>query len=43
MVVAPLNDQVRTINDLLDSSEATRGVPVGTVDKFQGREAAVVF
>jgi AAA domain len=29
MVVAPYNDQVRTI-------------PVGTVDKFQGKEAAVV-
>lgn len=43
MVVAPFNDQVRTIRGKLDSSEATRGVAVGTVDKFQGREAAVVF
>lgn len=37
------NDQVRAIGDRLNSSERTRGVPVGTVDKFQGREAAVVF
>ncbi|OBI55667.1 hypothetical protein A5667_23195 [Mycolicibacterium fortuitum] len=43
MVVAPYNDQVRTIHDRLDSSDRTRGVSVGTVDKFQGREAAVVF
>lgn len=43
MVVAPFNDQVRTIVDRLDSSENTAGVSVGTVDKFQGREAAVVF
>lgn len=43
MVVAPFNDQVRTIHERLDGSAATRGVPVGTVDKFQGREAAVVF
>ena len=43
MVVAPFNDQVRTISGRLDSSEITRGVLVGTVDKFQGREASVVF
>lgn len=43
MVVAPFNDQVRTICDRLEHSELTTGVPVGTVDKFQGREAAVVF
>ncbi|TMS54796.1 TM0106 family RecB-like putative nuclease [Mycobacterium sp. DBP42] len=35
MVVAPYNDQVRTIRERLDSSDRTRGVPVGTVDKFQ--------
>ena len=28
---------------MLDADARTRGVPVGTVDKFQGREAAVVF
>ena len=43
MVVAPYNDQVRTIRKLLDSDPRTTGDPVGTVDKFQGGEAAVVF
>ena len=33
----------RTYRRRLDSDPRTRGVPVGTVDKFQGREAAVVF
>ena len=44
MVVAPYNDQV----DLAPSTRSTptrrsRGVRVGTVDKFQGQEAPVVF
>ncbi len=43
MVVVPYNDQVRLVTDHLDSRPRTRGVRVGTVDKFQGREAAVVF
>ena len=43
MVVAPYNDQVALIRDHLDSDPRTRGVRVGTVDKFQGREAPVVF
>ena len=43
MVVAPYNDQVAVITERLDSSPITRGVSVGTVDKFQGREAPVVF
>jgi uncharacterized protein len=43
MVVAPYNDQVHLIRDRLDADDRTRGVPVGTVDKFQGRQAAVVF
>ena len=38
MVVAPYNAQVRLLRDRLPD-----GVEVGTVDKFQGREAAVVF
>jgi uncharacterized protein len=38
MVVAPYNAQVRLLKDRLPA-----GVEVGTVDKFQGREAAVVF
>ena len=43
MVVAPYNRQVRLLESTLDSDPHTRGVAVGTVDKFQGREAAVVF
>ncbi|QYG95217.1 TM0106 family RecB-like putative nuclease [Iamia sp. SCSIO 61187] len=43
MVVAPFNDQVALLRARLDSDPATAGVPVGTVDKFQGRQAAVVF
>jgi uncharacterized protein len=37
------NDQVHTIRERLGRDTSTAGVPVGTVDKFQGREAAVVF
>ena len=43
IVVAPYNDQRRTIAAALAMSPATAGVEVGTVDKFQGREAAVVL
>lgn len=43
MVVAPYNDQVRTIKERLAADSRTSGVPVGTVDKFQGKEAAVVL
>lgn len=43
MVVAPYNDQVPMIRERLDSDERMRDVRVGTVDKFQGREAPVVF
>lgn len=43
MVVAPYNDQVRTIRRVLNADPRTEGVPVGTVDKFQGGTAAVVF
>jgi superfamily I DNA and/or RNA helicase len=42
MVVAPYNAQVRSIRRALDAAGLS-DVPVGTVDKFQGREAAVVF
>ena len=42
MVVAPFNDQVRMIRRRLAEDPATAGVPVGTVDKFQGQEAPVV-
>jgi uncharacterized protein len=43
MVVAPYNDQVRTIRKALNADPRSEGVPVGTVDKFQGGTAAVVF
>jgi uncharacterized protein len=43
MVVAPYNDQVRLIRHRLSPEPALAEIPVGTVDKFQGREAAVVF
>jgi uncharacterized protein len=43
MVVAPYNDQVRRIRDVFSSHKRLAKVEVGTVDKFQGREAAVVF
>jgi len=43
MVVAPYNDQVALIKQTLEADARTRGIRVGTVDKFQGREAPVVF
>jgi uncharacterized protein len=42
MVVAPYNAQVRCLRQHLQKAGLAE-VPVGTVDKFQGREAAVVF
>ncbi len=43
IVVTPYNDQRHVIDDALAANPATTGVKVGTVDKFQGREAAVVI
>ncbi|HYN34175.1 MAG TPA: TM0106 family RecB-like putative nuclease [Ilumatobacteraceae bacterium] len=43
MVVAPYNDQRRCIEAAMRANRVTRGVDVGTVDKFQGQEAAVVL
>ena len=43
IVVTPYNDQRRLITSVLQAQAATAGVEVGTVDKFQGREAAVVL
>jgi predicted RecB family nuclease len=42
MVVAPYNMQVRLLRRTLQAA-GLGDVPVGTVDKFQGREASVVF
>jgi uncharacterized protein len=43
MVVAPYNDQVRLLRRAFDRTPGLGDVQVGTVDKFQGREAPVVF
>jgi uncharacterized protein len=43
IVVTPYNDQRRHITGLLQADAATAGIEVGTVDKFQGRQAAVVL
>lgn len=42
LVVAPYNAQVRCVRDALDRA-GIAGLRVGTVDKFQGLEAPVVF
>jgi predicted RecB family nuclease len=42
MVVAPYNAQVRRLREALRRADLS-DVPVGTVDKFQGRQAPVVF
>ena len=42
MVVTPYNAQVRCLREQLDAPGSS-DVAVGTVDKFQGQEAAVVF
>jgi uncharacterized protein len=43
MVVAPYNDQVNLLRARFQTDPRLDGVQVGTVDKFQGREAPVVF
>jgi len=43
LVVAPYKDQVNLLKSKLEDDLQTREVAIGTVDKFQGREAAVVF
>lgn len=42
IVVAPYNAQVQLIRKKLDASGFTE-IPVGTVDKFQGQEAAIAI
>jgi predicted RecB family nuclease len=42
LVVAPYNDQVNLLRREFDKA-GLKGVRAGTVDKFQGREAPVVF
>ena len=43
LVVAPYNDHKDLLRERLDADPLTYGIAVGSVDKFQGREAAVVF
>ncbi|MDP3714561.1 MAG: TM0106 family RecB-like putative nuclease [Mycobacteriales bacterium] len=43
LVVAPYNDQVNLLRSRLAADPAMAEVAVGTVDKFQGRQAAVVL
>ncbi len=43
MVVAPYNDQVRLMRRMFDNDPVLAGIKVGTVDKFQGQQAPVVF
>ena len=43
IVVTPYNDQRRLVTKALNANPLTAGIEVGTVDKFQGREAAVVL
>ncbi|MGH3400512.1 MAG: DEAD/DEAH box helicase, partial [Streptosporangiaceae bacterium] len=43
LVVTPYNAQVRAIEEALGQAYGPAGVRVGTVDKFQGREAAVAI
>lgn len=42
LIVAPYNVQVAAIRDALDAA-GLDGVPVGTVDKFQGQEAPIAL
>jgi predicted RecB family nuclease len=42
IVVTPYNAQLARVRDVLDAAGLTE-VPVGTVDKFQGQEAAVAI
>jgi uncharacterized protein len=43
LVVTPYNAQIRAIEDALVRAGCPAGVRVGTVDKFQGREAPVAI
>jgi uncharacterized protein len=43
LVVTPYNAQIRAIEDALAEAGCRAGVRVGTVDKFQGREAPVTI
>jgi uncharacterized protein len=43
LVVTPYNAQIRAIEDALAEAGCPAGVQVGTVDKFQGREAPVAI
>jgi hypothetical protein len=43
LVITPYNAQVRAIREALSAAGCPSGIRVGTVDKFQGREAPVAI
>ena len=43
LIITPYNAQIRAINGALVEAGFHEGIPVGTVDKFQGREAPVAI
>ena len=43
LVITPYNAQIRAINGALTEAGCREGIRVGTVDKFQGREAPVAI
>jgi uncharacterized protein len=43
LVITPYNAQIRAIREALAAADCPDGVRVGTVDKFQGREAPVAI
>jgi len=43
LVVAPYNDQVDLLEKTFAADPALRGVRAGTVDRFQGQQAPIVF
>jgi uncharacterized protein len=43
LVITPYNAQIRAINSALTEAGCREGIRVGTVDKFQGREAPVAI
>ena len=43
LVVTPYNAQIRAIEEALGRAGCSAGVRVGTVDKFQGRDAPVAI
>jgi uncharacterized protein len=43
LIITPYNAQIRAIREALEAAGCPPGIRVGTVDKFQGREAPVAI